>query len=117
MKISDAEIFELLRNLDLDKSKTHESFINICKFTVPELVSGNIISKLIWDSLITWNEKSKTVSMGPKSKKFIRKYKCRKRRDTINEYTKFLKNLSWLLAFIVSILANIFYVLKFYGVF
>jgi len=32
MKISDNEIYEILRNLQNDRTKSEQSFFNICKF-------------------------------------------------------------------------------------
>ena len=117
MKISDNEIYEILRNLQNDRTKSEQSFFNICKFTVPDINPGNVSSKLLWDQYILFDDKSKTFSVIEDGHKFMKQHECKLIRITINEYTQFLKSLVWIIAFIISIVANIFYVLKYYRIF
>lgn len=116
MNISDKERYELLHNISIDRTKSTDSFFNICKFTIPEQKSEHVLNTLIWSSYVIWNQKEDTVTIGEIGKKFIRKHKCKLKRDNIIEHIVFLKHIFWLIAFLFSIILNIITFLKVFDV-
>ena len=117
MDISDKNLYELLNNIIIDKTKSTDSFFNISEFTIPEHECDDVLNKLIWSGHVIWNQKEDTVTIGEIGKKFMKKYKCKMKRDSFIEYIDFLKQIKWLIIFIFSILMNILFILRLLNIF
>lgn len=101
--------YELLRNINKSRHKNAMQIGSIIEFTVPSYTLQNIINKFEWSNLIKWDTKNDIVSLTKKGKLFILWYPIN---SILHEITGFLKNLFWIIAFIISILANIYYIIK-----
>ena len=106
MKISNDEIFDILKYFKINRTNSDTAFLNICSFVTPNLDGGKIISKLSWEGLILWNNKEETINITRSGNKFIKKQKRKNIIAEISYNISFFKDLSWFIGYIISLLIN-----------
>jgi len=112
LKLSDGETFDLLKYFKINKTNSDTAFLNICSFVSPKIDGGKIMSKMLWEGFILWDENLKTVTITNSGNKFIKKQKRKIKIGEISYNISFLKDVSWLVGYLISLLINFVVFLK-----
>lgn len=122
MIIEDQDTYYLLTKFDSQSNKYAGNFASLLRWHSNESINTDkIINFLKTRGLIKQQIDSTTskpnIEITENGYKFIRKYANKKQRDAFNEWAIFLKNIGWLITFIISIVCNIVTLLKLFRVF
>ena len=101
LELNEKNIFTLLEKLEKEKTTTIEIYNRRCKILYPDNDSGKIIDKLRNLEYIQIDPKTRQTKITKKGKNFVDKYNCKLKRDNINEHVKFLKNIKWVIVFLI----------------
>jgi predicted transcriptional regulator len=117
MNLSKENIFDILKYFKINKTDSDTAFLNIIGFVVPDMNAGKVMSKILWEGFAEWDKKKQTILITKSGDKFIKKHKRNLKIDEFNHKISFIKNLKWIIGFGLSVLVNIFFILKYFRVF
>ena len=117
MIISDEEIAHVLSILKNRGPVQNSIFTAIIAKEFHHIPSGHFRQRMTNDDLVQYNKSDNTISLSKAGYGFINKYNKKIKRDDFNQWALFLKNLVWIIGFILSILLNIYLFLKVNNVF